>query len=126
MVNVGINQCSAVTRGRYALFQTVGVAQQLMEAAMQEVVAVAAPLGVRLGQKDIDRWYEVLQGLDPQGRTSMLEDIECGRRTEVDSFAGAVCALGKKHQIPTPVNQTLWQIIKAMEYAAASGDVPCR
>jgi len=116
MVNVGINQCSAVTRGRYGLFQTVPEAKELMEAAMDEVIQIAGPAGVQLGEDAIARWYEVLNGLDPSARTSMLEDVEGGRRTEVDSFAGTVCALGNRYGVATPVNQTLLRIIKAMEH----------
>lgn len=118
MVNVGINQCSAVTRGRYRIFQTVKEAQALMESAMREVIALSEKEGIHLTGADIDKWYEVLRGLDPDSRTSMLEDIECGRRTEVDSFAGAVCELGDKYGIDTPVNRTLLNIIKLIEQHA--------
>ena len=45
----------------------------------------------------------------------MLQDIEAGRKTEVELFAGHVVALGMKHQVPTPVNATLLKIIKVLE-----------
>ncbi|MCE5285550.1 MAG: ketopantoate reductase family protein [Pelosinus sp.] len=115
MVNVGINQCSAVTRGRYGLFQSVNEARKFMKTAMREVVAVSEKEGIKLTEADINRWDEVLDSLDPASRTSMLEDVECGRKTEVDAFAGAVCALGAKHNIDTPVNRTLYTIIKLIE-----------
>lgn len=112
MVNVGINQCSAVTRGRYSVFQTDEDAKQLMEAAMWEVVRLSEKAGINLNRADIDKWHEVLGTLDPNSRTSMLEDIECHRQTEVDIFAGTVCKLGEKYGVNTPVNKTLLQIIK--------------
>jgi 2-dehydropantoate 2-reductase len=115
MVNVGINQCSAVTRGRYGLFQSVNEAREFMKSAMREVVQVSEKEGVKLTPADINKWDEVLDTLDPACRTSMLEDIECGRKTEVDAFAGTVCALGAKHNIDTPVNRTLYTIIKLIE-----------
>ena len=95
MVNVGVNQCSAVTRGRYGLFQTVAEAKELADATMREVIALSEKAGVNLNEADLERWYGVLAKLDPGSRTSMLEDIESRRRTEVDAFAGTVCALGK-------------------------------
>lgn len=115
MVNVGINQCSAVTRGRYGVFQTVAEAKSLMEAAMREVICLSERAGIHLTETDIGRWYEVLNSLHPDSRTSMLEDIECGRKTEVEAFAGTVCALGEKYGINTPVNRTLLHIIKVIE-----------
>jgi 2-dehydropantoate 2-reductase len=115
MVNVGINQCSAVTRGRYGLFQSVKEAREFMKEAMREVTAVSEKEGIKLTEADMSTWDEVLDSLDPSSRTSMLEDVECGRKTEVDAFAGAVLVLGDKHNIDTPVNRTLYTIIKLIE-----------
>ena len=85
MVNVGINQASAVMRAPYGLFQTDADAQALMETLMREVIALARHLGVELTERDIAEWYSFLNTLSPQGKTSMLQDIEAGRRTEVES-----------------------------------------
>lgn len=115
MFNVGINQCSAVTRGKYHTFQTVGEARQLLDAAMREVHALSQKAGVYLSDQDIEKWYDVLATLHPNSRTSMLEDIESGRKTEVDAFAGTVCELGQKYGVETPVNRTLLNIIKVVE-----------
>lgn len=115
MVNVGINQCSAVTRGRYRIFQTMDEAKELMESAMWEVVRLSEKAGIHLNGTDIEKWYEILNALHPESRTSMLEDIECGRKTEVDIFAAAVCDMGEEYGIDTPVNRTLLNIIKVIE-----------
>lgn len=115
MLNVGINQCSAVTRGRFGTFQKSREARQLMEAAMWEVVQLSEKTGVNLTKADMEKWYEVLAALDPNSRTSMLEDIECGRKTEVEIFAGTVCELGEKYGVATPVNRTLLHILKVIE-----------
>lgn len=115
MVNVGINQSSAVIRGRYGVFQTCAEAQRLMESAMWEVIRLSEKAGIDLQASDLKTWYTVLHKLDPESRTSMLEDVECGRKTEVDIFAGTVCELGEAYGVSTPVNQTLFHIIKAME-----------
>jgi 2-dehydropantoate 2-reductase len=45
----------------------------------------------------------------------MLQDIEAGRKTEIEIFAQKVVDLGKIHGIPTPVNQTLLQIVRVLE-----------
>lgn len=115
MFNVGINQCSAVTRGRFGVFQTVDSAKKLLTSAMREVVLLSEKAGVNLTNADIEKWYEILHSLDPNSRTSMLEDIECGRKTEVEIFGGTVCELGEKYGIDTPVNRTLLNIIRVIE-----------
>jgi 2-dehydropantoate 2-reductase len=115
MINVGINQVSAVTRGSYGVFQANPDAQAVMEAAMAEVVAVSKAVGTGLQDSDIAAWYTTLSKLGPDGKTSMLQDVEAGRRTEVDAFAGTVIRLGRETGVPVPVNQTLHGLLKAME-----------
>ncbi len=115
MINVGMNQASAVMRASYGIFQTSPEAQSLMEALMKEVIALADVMNVNLTIRDIKEWYPVLKGLSPQGKTSMLQDIEAERKTEVEIFGGKVIDLGHAHGVPTPVNQTLFYIIRVLE-----------
>jgi len=115
MINVGINQASAALKGPYGIFQTSREAKQLMEASMREVIAVAQQLAIDLSDQDIDKWYTVLANLSPTGKTSMLQDVEAGRKTEVEMLAGKIIELGKKHGVPTPVNEHLLATIKNIE-----------
>ena len=117
MVNVGLNQASAVVGAPYGVFQSNADAQALMEALMKEVVRVAEPAGVDLTEKDIDTWYTALNSLAPHGKTSMLQDIEAGRKTEVDTFARKMVDLGNELGIATPVNETVLRIIRILETA---------
>lgn len=107
MVNTAINQASAVMRRPNTGFVVDGPPRSLMMALIDEVIAVSGPEGVPLGEADRDRWDEVLRGLPGEGRTSMLQDVLAGRPTEVALFADHVVALGEKHGIPTPYNQTM-------------------
>ncbi len=70
---------------------------------------------MNLGEQDLDNWHAALRTQDPKGKTSMLQDIEAGRKTEVEAFAGKVVELGKSYGIPTPVNETLLSIIHVLE-----------
>ncbi|MFO7986610.1 MAG: ketopantoate reductase family protein [Desulfatiglandaceae bacterium] len=116
MINVGINQASAVLRAPYSEFQTSQEAKDLMESAMREVITIARKAKVDLTEKDIEDWYSVLSNLSPQGKTSMLQDVEAGRKTEADMLAGRVIELGKAYHIPTPVNEDIFKRLKAMEH----------
>ena len=115
MVNVGINQASAVLRAPYSVFQTSREAKDLMESAMREVIMLAEKASVLLSGEDIENWNTVLSGLNPEGKTSMLQDVEAGRKTEVEMFAGKVIELGKYYGVPTPVNQKLYDLIRKIE-----------
>jgi 2-dehydropantoate 2-reductase len=115
MINVGMNQASAVMRAPYGVLQHSEEARALNEALMQEVIALAAVEGVNLVEQDVWDWYTVLDTLSPEGKTSMLQDIEAGRETEVEIFGGKVLELGRAHGIPTPVNETVVRIIRVVE-----------
>lgn len=115
MVNVGINQASAVMRAPYGVFQSSPDAQALTETLMREVLVLAQRVGVNLGEQDLHEWYAVLKTLSPKGKTSMLQDIEAGRKTEVEIFAGKVVELGRSYGIPTPANQAVLRVIHVLE-----------
>lgn len=118
MINVGINQASAALRAPDGVFQTSEQARGLMEAAMREVMAVADKIGINLSEKDIEDWYKVLSGLSPDAKTSMLQDVEAGRKTEVEMLGGKVIELGRRFGVPTPVNEKLFGAIRKMEKTA--------
>ena len=115
MINVGMNQVSAVLCAPYSVFQASQEARELMESAMREVITIAKVAKVYLSEEDIENWYSFLSGLSPQGKTSTVQDVEAKRKTEVEMFAGKVIELGKTYGIPTPVNQTLFRLIKILE-----------
>jgi len=115
MMNVGINQASAVLRAPFSVFQNSQEARELMKAAMREVIMLSEKAEVNLSEEDIEKFNKVLFSISPQGKTSMLQDIEAGRKTEVEMFAGKVIELGKQLDIPTPINQKLFDSIKKIE-----------
>jgi 2-dehydropantoate 2-reductase len=115
MINAGINQGSAVLRAGYGVFVEIPEARELMEAAMREVIATAHREGIALGEKDFEDWNRTLRKLPADGKTSMLQDVEAGRETEVEMFAGTLIEIASRHGLSVPVNQTLFRIIKTIE-----------
>ncbi|MEN0054848.1 MAG: ketopantoate reductase family protein [Mucilaginibacter sp.] len=115
MMNVGINQASAVLKAPYGVFQQNEEARKLMITAANEVLSIGKKAGVGVDQTDIDGFLGIVKGLNPAGKTSMLQDIEAGRKSELGIFAGQVIELGKKFDVPTPVNEALFNIISAIE-----------
>ena len=69
----------------------------------------------QLTEADFEGCVKVLRGLSPEGLPSMRQDALAKRKSEVELFAGTIIRLGAKHNVPTPVNQRYYDIIKAME-----------
>ncbi|MDR2768288.1 MAG: ketopantoate reductase family protein [Treponema sp.] len=125
MVNVGANQTSALLRLPYGVFKKGGPmevreAGEILESAMREVIAISRAEGINLDDSDIDAWYAAMRALGDNSYTSLCQDVMAGRKTEVDVFSGTVIAYGKKHGIPTPVNELLYRAIKTIEKRAAA------
>ncbi|HOC26681.1 MAG TPA: ketopantoate reductase family protein [Rectinema sp.] len=115
MINVGLNQWSALIRAPYRLFQDSPHGQELLSKTMIEVISLSKRYGGNLEETDIDRAIAVLKTLAPQGKTSMLQDVEARRQTEVDAFAGAMKRLAKAADLDVPINAILYDAIRAIE-----------
>ena len=115
LLNVGINQTCMVYETNYGGAFTNEEARQDMFAAMHEVITVAQREGIKLTEADFEGCVKVLRGLSPEGLPSMRQDAMAKRKSEVELFAGTIIRLGAKHNVPTPVNQRYYDIIKAME-----------
>jgi 2-dehydropantoate 2-reductase len=115
MVNVGINQASAVLRAPYGVFQRSAEAREVLRELMGEVIALAEPAGVDLTAADLEAWGRILGRLAPEAKTSMLQDVEAGRKTEVEIFAGKVVALGRQYGMPTSANLLMLHLLRVIE-----------
>jgi len=118
MLNVGLNQISALTGATYGDFTRLPEVMELAKSAMREVVHLSQATGVELSYEDMEAIPPIVATLLPEGKTSMLQDIEAGRRTELESFAGAVLELGRQYGVDTPFNQMLYRLIRAKEQVA--------
>ena len=115
MLNVSSNQPSAIFKMTFGQMQANTEFMDFMKSIMSEVQAIAQAEGVQDTETMIDEAVVSFNKMIPEGRTSMLQDVEAHRKTEVDIFAGTVIELGKKHNIPTPYNKVLYEMIKIIE-----------
>ena len=63
----------------------------------------------------MDRQESTLMALPFQNKPSTLQDLEAGKRTEIDMFAGTVIEYGRKLGIATPVNEMFYHAIHVLE-----------
>lgn len=115
LVNVGYNQASAVLRAPYSVFQKNKKINNIAVKLMQEAVDVAKAEGVKNTEKLVPEVLDVIKKMVPETKTSMLQDVEANRKTEVSVFAGYICELAQKHNIQTPYNSMFLELIEALD-----------
>ncbi|MDP9606396.1 2-dehydropantoate 2-reductase [Variovorax sp. NFACC27] len=116
LINVATGALSGITGQVYGSLYTVPEIEVTAIAAVTEAMTVAEAGGVKLSIKaPRDAWLMAAQGLPYAFKTSMLQSLEKGSITEIDFINGAVVRIGRKYNIPTPVNQTLVAAIKGIE-----------
>jgi 2-dehydropantoate 2-reductase len=93
-----------------------GASREVVVALMQEVEAVANAFGVTL-RLPIERR---LAGAEKVGghKTSTLQDLESGRRLEVDALVGAVVEIARWANVPTPRLEVVDGIVRLLDRAS--------
>lgn len=112
MLNVSSNQTTALMHLTFGEMQNNKKCMEFVVNVMREVQSIAKAEGVNNTETMIDDALDALKLMCPEGKTSMLQDVEAGRKTEVDMFAGVMIELGKKHKISTPYNKVLKELIE--------------
>ena len=114
MLNVGSNQPSAILGMTFGQMQKNKTFRQFFINIMKEVQNIAEASGVNNTETMIDEALCAFDKMIPDGKTSMLQDVEAKRQTEVDMFAGAMVKFGEKYNIPTPYNKVLKEMIEVV------------
>ena len=112
MGNVAYNPISALTRATLVEIVQCPETRELAAAIMTETESVARRLGIEMGVTIEQR----LEGAEKVGRhkTSMLQDIESGRPTELEAIVGAVVELGDKMGLPLPNTKAVYANVKLL------------
>jgi 2-dehydropantoate 2-reductase len=115
--NATFNPVSALARATLAQMGALPEARELVRALMEEVDAVARALGVEVEiglERRLDAGFAV-----GDHRTSMLQDVDAGRRLEVEALVGAVCELGDRLQLQLPHLQTVYALARLLDRAVS-------
>lgn len=116
LVNVATGALAGITRLTYGALYQVPEVEATALAAVAEAMAVARAKGVQLSVREPrEAWALASAGLSTDFKTSMLQSLEQGKRTEIDFINGAVVREGERLGIATPVNRTLVACIKGIE-----------
>jgi 2-dehydropantoate 2-reductase len=119
LMNCAANAISALGRVNYGQIAASPDAAKVVEAIVDEVFAVARAMGVRLArfespQIGLPAMLNFARQMN-QATSSTAQDLQKGKRTEIDSLNGYIARRGAELGVATPVNQTLYTLVKLAE-----------
>ncbi|MGQ9587297.1 MAG: ketopantoate reductase family protein [Thermoplasmata archaeon] len=115
IVNACINPITAVLRvpnGRLLDSRTIA---NLVSHVARECEAVAKASGIRLSPPSMYSRVRAVASDTADNISSMLQDIERGRKTEIRQINGEICKAGEARGISTPLNRALVAMVEALE-----------
>jgi 2-dehydropantoate 2-reductase len=116
-VPLALGTAMRLTNDEYAAYPH---AKDLILEMAEECLAVTKVAGIDLsgGGDPIDGLMHTIQKFHDSGtkpKCSMLQDLERGRRTEIDAINGSIVREGKRLGVPTPVNEVMVALVKLQE-----------
>lgn len=112
--NVGINAITAITGLTNGMLLEVPELKALVAATVTEAGEVSKAIGISTGIDPTEQTYKVIRDTY-HNRSSMLQDVLKGKKTEIDVLNGKVSELGRMRDVPTPVNDTITALVKGIE-----------
>jgi 2-dehydropantoate 2-reductase len=118
MLIASFSGVGAVTRAPMGVMRRLPETRELLQQAMEEVLAVAQARGIALDENAIDRSWAFFEGLPEAATASMQRDIVEGRPSELESQNAAVVRLGREAGVATPLHAFLYQALLPQELKA--------
>ncbi|VUT26871.1 MAG: 2-dehydropantoate 2-reductase [Candidatus Methanolliviera sp. GoM_oil] len=115
IINVGINAITAITGLENGYICKMKNLRELSRKCVREVLKVAEKAGIDTNVKE-EGVLNVAK-LTAKNRSSMLQDLDRGKKTEINEINGVVVDLGERYGVKCEVNETLLRLVEAMEAA---------
>lgn len=117
IANAAINPLTAVTGVNNGMLATDQNLNSVLRLVVRETLKIASALGVNIefSEEDAISFVEGICVKTSENRSSMLQDITAGRRTEIEYINGAIIKAARACGIDTPINDTLSALVTFME-----------
>lgn len=112
--NAAFNALTTITKASVAGVLSDAKLMEIAAAAMYEVIEVAQKKGIDIDEAAIQDALTLSKNVG-DFKTSMLQDFESGKKTEVEALNGIVLRKGREANVKTPVNQCLYSLVSFME-----------
>ncbi|MFH1855634.1 MAG: 2-dehydropantoate 2-reductase, partial [Candidatus Omnitrophota bacterium] len=114
VASVGINAITAICRIKNGEILKNKDARCLLSLLIKEAVSVAHALKIKLPYDDAVKYAETICRRTANNISSMLQDVQRGKKTEIDFINGAIIKEAKKLNLPVPCNETVTYLVKAI------------
>jgi 2-dehydropantoate 2-reductase len=114
VTNAAVNPLTALIRRTNAELLTDVVASRVADGIAREVARVATASGVPIGEDDAVRQWRAMAALTGANRSSMLQDVEAGRPTEIDAISGAVAHEADRYGVEAPLNRAMTVLVSSL------------
>jgi 2-dehydropantoate 2-reductase len=112
--NAAVNPTTALLGYTNAELLADVAGSRVADRLASEVARVATAAGVAMGDDEARRWWREMAQLTGANRSSMLQDVQSGRPTEVDAICGAVHREGERRGVAAPLNQAMTVLVSAL------------
>ncbi len=114
MVNVGINPLGTLLNVTNGMIPK-RISDKMLKKILKEAIIVAEKEGVPITLEEAYDSVITVCNMTKNNRNSMLQDIDKGKRTEIDYINGAIVTLARKYDIEVPYNELITALIKGKE-----------
>jgi len=112
--NAAVNPTTALLGYTNAELLADTAGSRVADGLAAEVARVATAAGVAMGEDEARGWWREMAGLTGANRSSMLQDVQAGRATEIDAICGAVHREGARRGVAAPLNQAMTVLVAAL------------
>jgi 2-dehydropantoate 2-reductase len=121
LYNCSLNPLGAILGVPYGALAEAASTRTLMDRIVEEVFAVMVAAGYQTHWAEPNQFLEVFYSrLVPdtaEHKSSTLQDITAGKRTEIEALNGAVIKLAQEHRITVPYNRAVYNLVRFLETA---------
>ncbi len=119
LYNCALNPLGAILSAPYGALGENLQTRELMRLLISEIYQVARAKGVALRHADATAYFRhFLENLVPPTAAhwpSMWQDLQAGRRTEIEALNGTICGYGRETGVTTPYNEAVSRMIRFLE-----------
>ena len=102
----------AATRTLFGEMRTIPETRAVIQGAIEEILEVGRASGAPIMEDSLEWCLTSLDNFPATGMSSLGKDFLEGRPVELDGLTGAAVRMGRQYRVPTPINDTLYGILK--------------
>ncbi|MCC7124773.1 MAG: 2-dehydropantoate 2-reductase [Acidobacteria bacterium] len=103
---------TAASRSNMGVIREQPELMAMMDRALDEALAVGRARGVVFPDNLVAATQEMVRNFPPGSKSSMLEDLERGRRLELPWLSGAIVRFGRESGVPTPTHEAINAVLQ--------------